>query len=287
MFFTATSTLFTFAGRQVGSMVVNRSRLLLAIVFLTIAHLALGQPLPVNVEAGRWFWLGISGIVGLVLGDAFLFQAFIWIGPRLSMLMMSLAPILATLLAWLFLSEQLTSQQVLGILITLLGVSWVIRERNGQQEKDLLDSRHYLLGILCGLGGATGQAAGLILAKKGLVGDFSALSGTLMRMLAAAVTLWLFTLLRGQARFTLQQLASRPNASLFILGGAFAGPFLGVTLSLLAIQNTQVGIASTLMALPPVFLLPVGYFVFKERFGWQAITGTALAMAGVGLLFLT
>jgi drug/metabolite transporter (DMT)-like permease len=286
LFFTATSTMFTLAGRQVGSMVLNRSRLILAIIFLTGAHLILGIPLPLHAAPKHWIWLSLSGVIGLVLGDAFLFQAFIWIGPRLSMLLMSLAPVLAAILAWLFLSEALTGWQMVGILITLLGISWVILDRNGFQQKNAADKRNYLMGILFGLGGATGQAVGLITAKEGLGGDFPALSGTLIRMLAAALTLWAFTFLRGQAGTTVKQITSHPRASLFILAGAFTGPFLGVTFSLLAIQNAEVGVASTIMALPPVFLLPVGYFVFKERLGWQALLGTALAMGGVALLFL-
>ena len=284
--FSATSTFFTFAGRQVGSVVVNRTRLVLAVFLLTAAHLLLGTPLPLHAASERWFWLSISGIIGLVLGDAFLFQAFIWIGPRLSMLLMALAPILASIMAWLFLDEILSLIQISGILLTVAGIAWVVLEQNGQRKVSKLDTRNYILGILCGLGGAAGQALGLITAKKGLGGDFPALSGTLMRMLAATVALWGFTLIQGQARVTFKQLASKRQVSWLILGGAFTGPFLGVTFSLVAIQHTQVGIASTLMALPPVILLPVGYFVFKERFGWQAILGTFVAMAGVGLLFL-
>lgn len=286
VFFSFTSTLFTLAGRRVGSLVVNRTRLVLAILFLTSAHLALGIPLPLHAAREHWAWLSLSGVIGLVLGDAFLFQAFIWIGPRLSMLMMSLAPVLATLLAWLFLSERLSSFQILGILITLGGISWVILERPANRELVQIDARQYLHGLLFGLGAATGQALGLITAKKGLADGFPALSGTLIRMLAAATVLWLITILSRQARPTLEKLSANRQAVLFILGGAFSGPFLGVTFSLLAVQNTQVGIASTLMALPPVFLLPISYFVFGERFGWRAVFGTGAAILGVALLFL-
>jgi drug/metabolite transporter (DMT)-like permease len=284
--FSATSTQLTLAGRQVGSMVVNRLRLLLATLFLVAAHFLLKLPLPWLAGSQRWFWLGLSGIVGLVIGDALLFEAFIRVGPRLSMLMMSLAPILSTLLAWLFLGERLTPLQLLAIFITVFGIAWVVQDRNGQAKEDRAGRRMALSGLLLGLGAAAGQAVGLVLAKEGLAGDFSALSGTFMRMLAAATVLWAITLLRRQASTTLQKLSSQPGAALWILGGSFTGPFLGVTLSLVAVQRTEVGIASTLMALPPVILLPVGYFVFKERFGWPAVLGTLVALAGVGMLFL-
>jgi drug/metabolite transporter (DMT)-like permease len=284
--FSATSTQLTLAGRQVGSMVVNRLRLLLATLFLIGTHFLLKLPLPWLAGSQRWFWLGLSGIVGLVVGDALLFEAFIRVGPRLSMLMMSLAPILSTLLAWLFLGERLSTLQLLAIFITVFGIAWVVQDGNEQAKEDGADRRMALSGLLLGIGAAAGQAVGLVLAKEGLAGDFSPLSGTFMRMLAAATVLWAVTLLRGQASTTLRKLSSRPGAALWILGGSFTGPFLGVTLSLVAVQRTEVGIASTLMALPPVILLPVGYFVFKERFGWPAILGTLVALAGVGMLFL-
>jgi drug/metabolite transporter (DMT)-like permease len=284
--FSATSTQLTLAGRQVGSMVVNRLRLLLATLFLTGAHFLLKLPLPWLAGGQRWFWLSLSGIVGLVLGDALLFEAFIRIGPRLAMLMMSLAPILSTLLAWLFLGERLSLLQLVAIFVTVFGIAWVVQDRNGQASAEGAARGLAFSGLLFGVGAAAGQAVGLVLAKEGLAGDFPALSGTFMRMLAAATVLWAFTLFRRQAGDTLQKLSSRPRAALWILGGSFTGPFLGVTLSLVAVQRTEVGIASTLMALPPVFLLPVGYFVFKERFGWPAVLGTLVALAGVGMLFL-
>jgi drug/metabolite transporter (DMT)-like permease len=47
-----------------------------------------------------------------------------------------------------------------------------------------------------------------------------------------------------------------------------------------------VGVASTLMSLPPIFLLPIGRFVFKETISKRAVTGTIIALAGVAALFL-
>ncbi len=281
--FTATSTMFTLAGRMVGSAVVNRTRLLFAVFLLALAHPLMGIPLPWHAEAFRWGWLGLSGVVGLALGDAFLFQAFVWIGPRLTMLMLSLAPILATVLAWLFLGERLTPLQVVAILLTIGGTIWVVQDQNRRPAGTR--NAHFKAGILFGLGAAAGQALGLIFAKQGLRGAFPALSGTLIRMLAASLALWGWTMARGQAGENLRRLRARPRALLYLSAGSFTGPFLGVTLSLYAVQHTPVGIASTLTSLPPVLLLPVGYFFFKERFGWGAVAGTLLAIAGVVMLF--
>lgn len=282
--FAINSTLFTLAGRQVGSIVVNRLRLAAASLLLLIAHwILLGSPWPVEAGFDRWFWLGLSGIVGLVLGDALLFQSFVLVGPRLAMLMMSLAPVMSALLAWIFLEEYLKLAQIAGILVTLLGVVWVVIEKNSAK---VVDQGQYIKGILMGFGGAVGQAVGFVLAKIGLTEGFSPISGNYIRMVTAMVLIWLMTLFRREFSRTISEGIKNPAAVLKIAAGAFSGPFLGVSLSLFALQHTSVGVASTLMALPPLFLLPVDYYYFKERFGWGAIAGTALALIGVGILFI-
>ena len=284
--FSFSSSLFTLAGRRIGPLMLNRLRLLLAVGWLLLAHAVLRLPLPLDAGSERWFWLGLSGVVGLVLGDAFLFQAFISIGPRLTMLLMALAPALAALAAWLFLGEALIGMQTLGMLLTLAGIGWVVQERIGPEQKTPGERSQYLRGLLYGLGAAAGQAGGIVLAKPGVGGDFPAPSATLLRMVAAAAVIWLYTLLRGQAGETVRKIAAQPPVLRQALAGSFIGPFLGVTLTMYAIQHTAVGIASTLSSLTPIFLLPIGYFFFKEKFGWQAIAGTLLAMVGVALLFL-
>ena len=281
-----TSTFFALAGRKVGSMVVNRTRLVLAVIFLMVTHWVLqGVFFPLHAAPERWLWLGVSGVIGLVIGDALLFQSFIWLGPRLSMLLMSLAPVISTLLAWSFLGETLAIWQLAAVALTVSGVASVILDQAGNNAA-IVSGRGYLIGILFGLGGATGQALGLIAAKKGLNGDFSALSGTLIRMFVATITLWAITVAMRQGQETIRKIKNNPLAMKYVLGGAFFGPFLGVYLSLVAVQATQVGIASTLMALPPIFLLPISHFVFGERIGARAIVGTLVAIAGVAMLLL-
>ena len=277
------STMFTVAGRRLTSIIVNRTRLVIAAILLAATHwLTLGSFFPIDAAPERFFWLGLSGMVGLVIGDIFLFQAFVLIGPRLSMLMMSLAPILAPVQAWIFLGETLTGGQVFGIMLTVSGIAWVILEKKGRNE----NVREYGRGILFGLGGAIGQATGFVLAKPGVGGDFSPISANLIRMLSAVILLWLITLFQGKAKETLSTFFNDRKGMFATLGGAFAGPFLGVSLSLFALQRVEVGVASTLTALPPIFLLPISYFIFKERFGWGAVVGTFMAMAGVAALFL-
>jgi len=292
--FAISSTFFTAAGKRWGSQVANRARLVTAVLLLVLVHwIGLGTPLPLGAEGERWFWLGLSGIVGLALGDAFLFQAYVTIGPRLGLLLLSLAPALAAILAWIFLNERLSSGKVLGILVTLMGIIWVVLERrpngfgNGRLSlSNLLQDKQYRLGLLFGVGAAAGQALGMTLAKKGLAGSFPAISANLIRMSMAMFALWILTVMQRQVKTTLQKSRLAPEGLWFILGGSIIGPVAGVSLSLFAIQHISVGVASTIIALPPVILLPISRFFLKERFGWGAVLGTLLAVGGVAILFL-
>ena len=287
-----TSLQFTLAGRRVGSPVVNRTRLALAAVFLALAHLLLtGALWPQSAAPARWFWLGISGIIGLVLGDACLFQAYVLIGPRRAMLLMVLAPILSSLLAWLWLGEALTRLEIFAMLVALTGVAWVTTAPRTQASNGVAvfagdhDHRAYLNGVLLGVGAALGQALGLLLAKQGMIGGFSTISATLMRISVALATIVLVTLAQGQVRATLTALRDR-TAFRFILGGAFTGPFLGIWGSMIAVQNAPLGVASTLLALPPVLLIPLMHWVFHEQITRRAVVGTLVALTGAALLFL-
>ncbi len=289
--FSISSLFFTVAGRQYGPLTSNRLRLVIAILLLGITHwIIFGDPLPLHAGLERWLWLGISGIVGLAIGDLFLFQAYITIGPRLGLLFLSLSPALASVLAWLFLHEKMSISSTIGIVLTLAGIAWVVLESNTNHKSvnrapASTLNKISLKGILAGLIAATGQALGVVLAKPGLANNFPVLSGNVIRMSSAFLALWLVTAFQGQAISTLQQANQQKSGLLYILGGAIFGPLLGVSLSLFAIQNTNVGIASTLIALPPIFLLPIGHFIFKEHISWGAVAGTVVAIVGVALLF--
>lgn len=284
-FFTAGSVFFTLASQRVGALVLNRTRLVFAWIFLALSHwIFTGSIFPILAGWHEWLWLGASGIVGLALGDIFLFEGYRLVGPRLTMLIMSLSPILTTLLAWLFFDEVLTLQQLAGIAVTITGVSWVVLEHNQKNGKQL-QGPTLVRGIAAGLGAAICQSLGLILAREGLGDQFSALSGNFIRMLSALVVMWAVTFAMRQVSSTIDALRHNPKAIWFALSGAFVAPFLGVSLSLVAIQATEVGVASTLMALPPVLLLPVSFLFFKERFGISAVLGTLMALGGIAILF--
>ncbi len=276
------SIFFTISSRRIGSNVVNRIRLVVGLLLLLLAHLTIfGQLLPSNVTTHHWLWFGLSGIIGFTIGDTLLFKSFVLIGPRLTQLMMSTVPVFGAITAWLFLHEILKLTDILAIIITLAGISWVIlgHKNNGQQKGK------FLSGIICALGAALCQALGLVLSKKGLSNNFSALSGNIIRIFVATVFIWIFALFRGKISSSFEKLSDK-KASLTMSCGVFFGPFLGVWLSLIAVQKAHIGIASTLMALPPIFLIPLSHWVFKEKITFGSIIGTVIAVFGVALIFL-
>ncbi|MFN2224485.1 MAG: DMT family transporter [Chloroflexota bacterium] len=279
-----TAVFFSYSGRLVGSHVVNRSRLLFAMLFISITHFILvGTVFPFQAESYRWGWLALSSILGLVLGDTFLFRAYVLVGPRLSMLMMSTVPILSTIMATVFLGEHIASIQLLGIIVTVTGIAWVVTERSTNQV--LVEHKQYTSGLFFAFLGALGQAANLVAAKLALGGDFPSISATSIRLLVALVTLWLLAALRGQLGDTFDKWRNR-SAFKSMVAGSVVGPFLGIWLSLQAVQLAPVGIAATLMALPPVILIPLGYLLYGERVGRRGIVGTLVAFCGVALIFL-
>ncbi len=278
-----TAMFFSAGGRRASADIVNRSRLLFALGFVALTHWLLeGSPFPRHVEAFRWSWLSVSSVLGLVLGDAMLFEAYVLLGPRLAMLLMSLVPIITTGAGWLFFGETVTPMEGAGILMTIAGIAWVVTDPANAAH---MIRRQYGRGLLFGLGGALGQAANLLTAKVALVDDFPPISASLIRIAVAVLILWAAALAQKKARPIVTRWRE-PALLRLILAGTVAGPFLGIWFSLIAIQHARVGIASTLMALPPVILIPLTFLVYRERVGRRGVAGTLLAFVGVALIFL-
>jgi drug/metabolite transporter (DMT)-like permease len=281
------SVVFTQAGKRVGSVTVNSMRLWAAFPALLLIHwLLFGTPFPFSIEPRRLLYLGISGVIGFVVGDTMLFESFLLIGPRLAMLLALLVPVFGALLAWAWLGETLRVAEIISMLVTIGGVAWVVAEKTAPLDEPAPGQpRKYRLGILLAVGGAAGQAVGLLFSRLGLEGGYSAISATLVRVGVAGLVLALLGLFQGTLLAHLAKMKDK-RALLEITAGSLTGPVLGVILSLEAIAHAPIGVASTLMSLTPVLLLPVSYLLFKERISIRAIIGTVIALLGVILLFL-
>jgi drug/metabolite transporter (DMT)-like permease len=276
--------LFTIGSTRLGSVVVNRVRLVFAFLLLVPAnYIATGQLIPISAGVDSWFWLGLSGIVGFALGDAMLFQAFVMVGTRITMLVMALVPVISAFLAWTLLGEKLTAMEILAITVVVGGITSVVALKHGESKPT--DRRNMILGIILAIGGAAGQAGGLILSKKGMAGGLSALSANVIRVGVATMIVWLAALAMGKVKYTVSRLLDRKGAWA-TFGGAVLGPFIGVWMSLVAIKYAKIGVASAIMALPPILILPLVYFIYKEKVSPAAIVGTIVAVGGTILLFI-
>ena len=277
-----TAIVFTEATKIVGSYVVNISRLLLATIYL-IATILLFN-LNYDISFQQMYLLGLSGIIGLVFGDGFLFKSFQYIGARLSMLVMTLAPPIAAFLAYLYLGEQLSNFGILGIVITISGVSIVVFKRSEQPTSDYKKNN---LGYLFAFLGAIGQAVNLIFAKEAFhLGEINGFVATFYRMIPSIPFMYLLGFLYRKKRNSIWILKTEKSALKYIIIGSVIGPFLGITFSLIAVSNTYVGIASTLMATVPIVMLPIVILFYKEKLSTISIIGAFVAIIGIAILFL-
>jgi len=284
IFWTVTSMAFQVATRRVGSLNVNIIRLFMAFVFYVLyMRMTRGLWLPTDATPEAWKWLSLSGLVGFVLGDFFLFQSYAFVSARISMLMMSLAPPVAALLGYIILGERFTLLNTVGLLMVLSGIAMVILNR-GDKTDSKRRFNYPVKGILLAFGGAVGQGSGAVLSKFGMA-SYDAFSASQIRVIAGVFGFSLiFTLTRRwKGVFTTVKdiKAMKP-----ILIGSFFGPFIGVGLSMVALQHTSAGIASTLMATVPVFILLPSVLFFGEKLTWREVLGAFITVGGIAVFFI-
>jgi drug/metabolite transporter (DMT)-like permease len=285
---------FEAAGRRVGSMSVNMLRLFIAFFMFCIALWARGmQPIPFEFSATAWFWLALSGVIGLSIGDIFLFRAFVEIGPRLTLLIMSLNAPFSAMLGWWFLGEQYGPWQWLGMVVTLVGIGWVILERPPEEEtlpdaapppvtRARLVRKLSLRGILLAFAGTVGQSIGSAMSKHGM-GDYDAFAATQIRVIGGIVGLALLFCVLRRWKITFRALGDR-RAVMWMTFGAFLGPFLGVGLYLQAMKHTEIGVVATIVALLPIVVIPLSMAIHKEHVSPRAVAGAVIAFCGVLML---
>ena len=281
---TVTVTAFEAAARRIGSIPVNVIRLFQGLLMLSVFTLLFrGSLLPLDAPGRVWLWLSLSGVVGFVLGDVFLFRAFVLIGSRITMLVYALVPPMTAAIGWAVMGEVLGLRDWAGMAVTIAGISMVILTRREKGRRGVKLSQP-LTGILFAFLGAVGQASGLVLSKYG-VGSYDAFAATQIRILAAFVLFCTAFVSGGFRRRVAAGLGDRRALGVIALG-AFFGPFIGVSLSLVAIKHVETGIASTIMALVPVFLIVPAVAIYRQRIRPREVLGALVAVAGVALLTL-
>jgi len=277
------SVSFEYSGKKVGSLVLNLMRLVISLFIITIINFFITngfRDLSVSPEAFQA--LLFSGLVGFVIGDMFLFQAFVEIGARVSMLIMALAPPITAVLSYFILGETLGLIQILGMMLTFIGIAIVITGKEKGSQKIVV--KHPLKGITFAFLGAVGQALGLILSKVG-VAELNPFVATEIRIFSGILG---FILIISFTKKWPNFFSAFKNktAMVGITIGSLFGPVIGVSLSLMAIKYTSTAIASTLMAIVPILIIPVSIIFFKEKIRANEVIGALVGVLGVAVIFM-
>ena len=281
-FWVISGIFFERASKRTTSLAVSFLRMIFGLAFISVfLWIYRGNPFATDASPSAWLWLSLSGVVGFVIGDVFLFEAYVRIGTRITLLLMSLSPVLTGGLSYFIFGEVLEPLAVVGIALTLAGIAVVIMTRG---EKRNLKLRVDSYGVFCGLMGAVGQSVGLILSKQG-VGDYDAFAATQVRIVASIAGFSLFFLI-GNHWQKLRVLLSDGQSTWMTAAGALFGPVLGVGFSLLAIQNAPAAIAAAIMSIMPVLIIPVNWLAFREKIKWFEVLGALVTVLGVILLYL-
>lgn len=245
---------------------------------VTLTHAWAGQ------TATTALILGVSGVIGILIGDTLNFAAVGRLGPRRAGAIFALNAPMAAILGWLLLGEALPPQAVLGIAVTTAGVAAAIlgRPRVGAHRLEVVQGVLFK-GVLFGLGAAFGQATGSLIARPVMTGGMDPYLASLFRVGASGLAMGLLAALPMAP----PRPASIPRATLIITAvTAIVGLLIGMTLFLYALQGSQTGIIATLSATSPVIILPLLWLRTGQRPTWLSVLGAALAVTGLGLIFL-
>lgn len=288
---------FEYAGKRIGSLSVNLYRLLFGFLLLGLLLFFLtGSMFPQGADARTWLWMSLSGFAGFVFGDLCLFYAYVLITSRFSQLIMTLSPPLAAFSGWLILSEKMSWMGLAGMVVTLFGVGISIFKRNASEGTLKLNLP--LKGVLLALGGALGQGLGLVLSKQGMIyyeqavavtgGEpvaFIPFAATQMRIITGIIGFSLIILFTGRAKQFAAAFKNRVAVTQTFFGSIF-GPFIGVSLSLIAVRNANTGVATTIMATTPIVLILLDVLVKKKKVSFIEVLGAVISVAGVSLFFI-
>ena len=294
---TITALFADLGSHRLGALTLNLLRMILSLLMLSVLLWVMtGSPIPTGANSAAWGWLLLSGVVGYVFGDYCLFNSYVVFGSKFGQLFMTLAPPAAGITGWLFLGEAMSWKSWLAMLVTLSGIAFTILARGDDHKLKL---KLPLKGVLFGIGAGVGQGVGLVISKIGLncyeqnllpgsdtsIRAMLPFAGTYIRALAGLVGFFLILCLRhslGDVRTALRDRKGMTYATLT----TFFGPFLGVSMSLMAVQYAHAGIASTLMALTPVLIIVPYSILYHQKISPKEVVGTLITMAGVAMFFM-
>lgn len=276
------SLLFSRAGAGVPTLLLNLIKTVLAFVGLGLTlRLQTGYFVPVSLEGSALFWVGLSGVIGLAVGDSFFFLSLTLLGAKRSLILWALTPaVTAGLAAWV-LAEAVETYFLTGLVMTTIGVGVVLLERLPPGHAAEMSPRTVALGGAAGLMAVLCQAGGTVTAKLG-GGGLSGLQLSVVRLLFGTVAMLVPGLI------ALRRSSLHPPKSAFVQIGlaTFLGTYLGIWMSMVAVQNAPAGVVATLQSTSPIFVLPLARLFLAEAVSFRALAGALLAVSGVALVTL-
>lgn len=276
------SVIFEIAAKKSDSLSVNVIRLVIGIVLLgMITFFTKGMVLPFDSNIHNWTFLGISGAIGLFLGDLFLYEAYILIGARICMLFMSLTPLIVGTFGFILLGETMTIIQLMAMLVTCSGILMVVIKPKNKTESD--EKKLSGKGIACIILAVTFEALGNVFTKVGAVG-YDASSSTQIRMISALVVFVIYITFKRQWKHIFNKTKDLTLMILIFAGTVMAT--IGITFLISAFQLINTGVASTISSISPVLIIPISILVFKEKVKLKEIIGAFVSVIGIGLFFL-
>lgn len=276
----SSSLFFEHASKRTDSVSVNVIRLVFGIIFLgSFTLVDRGIFLPTDSTIYNWKWLGLSGFVGLFLGDLFLYEAYTLIGARICMLFMTMTPLIVGIFGYLFLGETLTLLQILAMIITCSGVLLVvIKPKNKTDEKKFSTK-----GILFICIATIFEATGIVLTKMSSMG-YDPSSSTQIRMICALGVFILFLTYKKLWGKVFE--ATKDKKGILLIIGGTVTATAGITFLVAALNLGHAGIISTISSTSPILIIPISYFIFKEKVKLKEIIGACISVFGIVLFFL-
>jgi drug/metabolite transporter (DMT)-like permease len=297
------STVYTILGKKISPIVLNLSKGAIAIVYILVTLLILKESIPI-ISTKPLFLLLLSGATGIGFGDTAFFSALNILGARKTLLIQTIAPAITALLGFILLNEQLKITSWCGMLLTIFGIAWVINERT--KDKSDFSAFSQNRGIIWAIASAIAQSVGAILSRSALTqSNLSTLWSTILRLVAGIVICSLILLWQNQylpidnrkqtlktkreARtLSLLSLAKKVKVSsqsiIIVAITAFGSTYLGIWLQQISLKFTAAGIAQTLSATSPIFVIPLTVLL-GEKISYRTLVGVILAIVGIGLLF--
>ena len=273
------SVVYSRLGLKIPPLQLNLYKGIIAIAFIIVTLLIQGAAFT-GLSISTVVLLSLSGIIGIGLGDTAYFAALNSLGARRTLLLETSSPPMGALLALIFIGEQLSPSAWCGILLTILGIAWVISERNPVVETGV--SRQ---GVIWGILAAIAQAVGAVISRYALTqSQISPLESTLIRLVGGTViVIGLLFLPSARQTNTKWQISLRSLGIIAI--AAFGSTYLGIWLQQTSLKFAPTGIAQTFLATSPLFILPI-VALQGERISLRAVLGAIVSLGGIALMFV-